>query len=151
MLTYYFKKIILLFWALWWLIALWTDLVGALAHLGFLQKSWAPDINYPFLVQSLGIYPLPLWFPAFLFSTILFYLVLICLAFLWATLALAKQEAIWRKRADIAFILSLSFWFAFFLGDQFIMKYDLEQNHMVQGGLQLLSYLCLYCLPSDSK
>jgi hypothetical protein len=144
-----FKKIIILFWALWWLIALWTDIVGGLAHIGILTASWAPDTNYPFLVESLKMYHVPEWLPAVFFIGILLWSCLSTLLFCWASLGLHKDKHIWMKRAEIAFIVSICYWLAFFLADQVVMKFDLEQNHMVQGGFQLLCFLALYLLPES--
>jgi len=141
-----FKKLIILFWTLWWLIALWTDIVGALAHLGWLHASWAPDTNYPFLVSTLEMYPVPAWLPPFLYGGIILWSGLASIAFIWASLGLTKETQIWLRRAEKAFIVSLCFWLAFFIADQIVMKFDEEENHMVQGGFQLLSYLALYIL-----
>lgn len=142
-----FKKIIILFWAAWWLIALWTDIVGALAHGGWLQATWAPDINYPNLETSLQIYHVPSWLVSFLFAGIIAWSLVSTMAFCWASLSLRQKSTVWMRRAKIAFIISLSYWMAFFLADQAVMKFDLEENHMVQGGFQLLTYLALYILP----
>lgn len=144
-----FKKIIIIFWTIWWLIALWTDGVGLLAHNGVLQKAWAPDINYPFLVESLKMYSPPFWFIQLCFAGILFWSLLSALAFLWTCMSLNQSITIWRQRADLAFIISLTYWLAFFLADQLVMKFDLEENHMVQGGFQLVTYLTLYLLPTE--
>ncbi|WED42419.1 hypothetical protein [Legionella cardiaca] len=145
-----FKKGIIVFWMLWWLIALWTDIVGALAHTGLLIKSWAKDTNYPFLVESLKMYSPPDWLHPILFAGILFISLLSTLAFIWACMGLNKKNAVWMRRADIAFIISICYWLLFFLADQMIMNFELEENHMVQGGFQLLCYLTLYLLPSDN-
>jgi len=144
-----FKKIIVLFWTLWWLIALWTDAVGSLAHIKMLNASWAPDTNYPYLVQSLKMYPLPSWAPAFLFILILLWSFISSVLFCWASMGLISGRAIWMRRAQVAFIVSLTYWFAFFLADQLVLKFDLEQNHMVQGGFELLTFLALYLLPEN--
>lgn len=147
-----FKKIVIFFWAIWWLIALWTDLVGGLAHLDILKKSWAPDLNYPFLEASLKMYSAPEGIIASLFIAILAWSLLSTLAFLWAALGtLTKNTKVWMQRAQVAFTISLTYWLAFFIADQLVMKYDLEQNHMVQGGFQLLTFLALYCLPNQQK
>src|SRR5204863_359600 len=130
----------------WWLIALWTDVVGTFAHLRWLNASWAPDTNYPFLLQSLQMYYAPNWLTRGLFLGILLWSAVSTVAFFIASLSLRKESAIWMRKAEIAFIISISFWLAFFLADQIVMKYDLEQNHMVQGGFQLLSYLALTIL-----
>lgn len=144
-----FKKIIILFWALWWAIAFWTDLVGGLVHIGILHASWAPDTNYPFLVESLKMYPLPTWIPPFLFLIIILWSLLSAALFMWASIGLRQASSIWKARAQRAFIISLTYWLAFFVADQLVMKFDVEQNHMVQGGFQLLTFLALYLLPNN--
>jgi hypothetical protein len=146
-----FKKMIILFWTLWWLIALWTDLVGGLAHLGWLHADFAPDSNYPFLVKSLGMYHPPDWLPPCLFLGIVLWSFLCTGLFCWASMGLKKEQALWMRRAQLAFIISLSWWFAFFLADQMVMNFDLEENHMVQGSFELLCYLALYLLPDDEQ
>lgn len=138
------NKIIIIFWAAWWLIAFWTDIVGSLAHLNVLHASWAPDTNFPFLVSSLRMYNAPKWLAVLLYLGIIGWSFLCTAAFTWTACSLHKHPAIWRQRAQLAFILSLTFWFAFFLSDQIVMKFDLEENHMVQGGFALLTYLCLF-------
>jgi len=145
-----FKKIIVLFWTFWWLIALWTDAVGALAHIKILSRSWAPDMNYPHLVDSLNMYGVSSWVPPLLFILILLWSLISAGLFFWASLGLRYRREIWMSRAEIAFIVSLTYWFAFFIADQLVMKFDLEQNHMVQGGFQLLTFLSLYLLPEPS-
>lgn len=142
-----FKKMIILFWALWWLIALWTDVIGGLAHLGVLTARWAPDTNYPFLVSALKLYNVPYWVAPTLFFSIILGCLVSAIAFLWASLSLRKSPTIWMQRAKVAFILSLSFWLAFFLADQMVFKFDLEENHMVQGGFELLCFFAMYVLP----
>jgi hypothetical protein len=146
-----FKKIIIVFWLFWWLIALWTDVVGIMAHYGLLIKSWAPNNNLPFLTKSLAMYPLPIWAPLFFFIGIILGSFFSTAAFAWACASLHRDTAVWMRRADMAFIISICFWLAFFLADQLVMNFDLEENHMVQGGFELLSYLMLYLLPSKER
>ncbi len=147
-----FKKIIVIFWTIWWLIALWTDIVGGVAHLGWLSASWAPDTNYPFLISSLKMYPLPAWLPPIFFLGIITWSLIASLAFVYASF---KMFSVGLKRAmkyiEVAFILSLTYWLAFFIADQLVMKFDLEENHMVQGGFQLLTFIALYCLPGNRE
>lgn len=142
-----FKKIIILFWALWWFIALWTDVSGGLVHMHLIHVTWASDNNYVSLADSLKMYQLPVWVPPLFFIGIVVWSLLSTLAFCWASMALRKNKSLWIKRAEIAFIISLTYWLAFFLADQAVMKFDVEENHMVQGGFQLLSFLALYLLP----
>ncbi|TAK77028.1 MAG: hypothetical protein EPO11_03280 [Gammaproteobacteria bacterium] len=143
-----FKKLTIIFWMLWWLAAFWTDLSGGLAHLGVIQTTtWISDSNYPFLINSLQIYPLPTWLPPLFFIGIVVWLAISFFAFLWACFALGQPSTVWMSRARAAYILSLLLWMAFFLADQMIFKFDLEENHMVQGGFEFLCFLALYLLP----
>ncbi len=141
-----FKKIIILFWALWWLITFWTDVVGGLAQLSILNASWTPNNNYPYLVKCLQMYPLPDWVPGLLYVGIIFCSGISAYVFCWASSALGKSSTVWMSRARTAFIITMIYWCAFFLADQMVMQFDLEQNHMVQGGFELLSFLALYIL-----
>jgi hypothetical protein len=147
-----FKKIIVIFWTIWWLIALWTDIVGGMAHLGWLSASWAPDTNYPFLISSLKMYALPVWLPPVFFLGIITWSLVTSLAFIYASFKMFSQGLkSAMKYIEMAFILSLTYWLAFFIADQLVMKFDLEENHMVQGGFQLLTFIALYCLPGKSS
>jgi len=142
-----FKKTIIIFWTLWWLIASWTDIVGGLAHLAIINSSFAPDTNYPALVSSLQMYHVPAWLPAILFIGIIAWSLISTGLFFWASVAITRDKEIWMHRAKVAFIISLCYWMAFFLADQIVMKFDLEENHMVQGGFQLMTFLAMYILP----
>ena len=143
----FFKKSLILFWAAWWIIALWTDVIGGFAHLGWVKGTWAPDTNMPYLIETLKMYHATVGVSVFFFICILCWSTLSSIAFCWASAAIGKNESIWMSRARIAYIVSLGFWLAFFLADQLVMKFDLEQNHMVQGGFELLSFLSMYLLP----
>ncbi len=143
------KKTTIIFWTFWWLIALWTDITGALAHFKMLNASWAPDINYSNLEHSLRMYNVPAWLSLVLFIGILVYSVIATAFFCWASLGLRRDYKVWINRANRAHIVALTYWFLFFLADQVVMKFDLEQNHMVQGGFQLLTFFLLYLLPND--
>jgi len=128
-----FPHILLIFWALWWSIAFLTDFLGALGHLQLIHTTLLVNENYPALVKVLQMYHAPQWLPGLLFAGIILWSFLSCFYFWWATFA--------PRQAHAAFIISLTLWLAFFLADQLIFNYALEQNHMVQGGFQLLCYL----------
>lgn len=138
-----FSKIIVIFWSFWWLIALWTDIVGGLAHLGILNATWAPNTNYPFLKESLlKMYHLHDCIPPTLFIGIIISSFTTTILFFHASIQMCKTKnySQWARHVDYAFIFSLSFWFILFLADQCIMQFDLEANHMIQGGFELLTY-----------
>lgn len=140
------KKSIVLFWTFWWIIILWTDGISALAHLGLLNASWAPD-KYNFFADTLKMYSVGSWVPAFLYIGIVLWVSIIVITFLWTSSGLMKKQGVWLPRARIAFILSLLLWFALLIADQIIMRYDIENIHMIQAGFQFISYLTLYLFP----
>ena len=147
--TQHFKKSILVFWLAWFAIALWTDVVGGLAHMGLLNAAWAPDVNYPNLVNVLKMYSVPSWLPTICFIGIVAWLLLITVAFMRACLMLGQEPHAWIDAGRDAFILSLGLWLAFLLADQIVMQYALEANHMVQAGFELLCFLAFILLPND--
>ncbi|MCV0424878.1 MAG: hypothetical protein K5905_05375, partial [Roseibium sp.] len=66
-----FKKLLIYFWFLWWLIAFLTDFTGAMYQLGWISDSWIPHSNYPYLVKTLSIYDPPSQLSPFLFTGII--------------------------------------------------------------------------------
>lgn len=142
-----FKKLLIIGWMLWWAIAFLTDFLGGLKQLGLVHYDWVYNGNYPFLVECLTMYHVPSWIPIFLYSGIIFWLFLSTIAFIYACAGLRKDPVTWKKRASVAFMISILLWVAFFLGDQIVMKFDLEENHMVQASMEFISYLSLFLLP----
>ncbi|MEM7225285.1 MAG: hypothetical protein AAF495_20070 [Pseudomonadota bacterium] len=144
-----FKRIILLFWAIWWLLAFLTDAIGALKEIGAVAAPWLPHTNYPSLVESLAPYQVPGWLPPLLFAGIIAWSFASTLLFAQAAATPREPAERWRRRVNNAFIVSLSLWLAFFIADQIVMKFALEQNHMVQGGFQLLTFLAIHLVPDE--
>jgi hypothetical protein len=146
---FFFKRIIVVFWALWWMLAFLTDFLGGLYSLNVFTEPWVPHSNYPALVTSLAQYDAPSWLPSLFFVGIIAWSLLSALAFVVAALTPRQPSQRWRERVNAAFIISLGLWFAFFISDQVVMMFDLEQNHMVQGGFQLLTFMAIHFLPDD--
>jgi len=141
----FFKKVIIIFWSIWWLTIIWTDSVSVLSHLGYLTSPWAID-RYSSFVEILNIYSLPFWVDALLYLSIILWSILLTILFFFTALNLRKETFVWMKYAKISFILSMILWFMLILADQIIMKYDIENLHMIQGGFQLICFLSLYIL-----
>ena len=146
---FFFKRTIVVFWALWWILAFLTDFLGGLYLLNVFTAPWLPHSNYPSLVESLLQYDAPTWLPGLFFVGIIGWSFLSAGAFTVAALTSRQPSPRWCARVNVAFIVSLGLWFAFFISDQVIMNFDLEQNHMVQGGFQLLTFMAIHLLPDD--
>ena len=138
--TSLFKWTLIWFWALWWTTVFLTDFLGGLKHLGFPHASWITDANYPMLVKSLQLYPLLPSLASLLFVLIIAWSLLASLVFWRVVFTSYQNSTLWRYRMKIAFFISLELWLAFFLSDQVIMNFDLEQNHMIQGGFSIINF-----------
>lgn len=149
MTTTRFKFALVVFWALWWLIAFLTDVAGGLKEMGVIAGAWLPGTNYQFMLQTLAPFGAPVWL------SVVFFVGIICWSGLSTVLLAAaaatpmQPRSLWFRRVNTGFIVSLGLWLAFFIADQIVMKFDLEQNHMVQGGFQLLCFMAIHLLPDD--
>ncbi|WP_170328581.1 hypothetical protein [Ruegeria arenilitoris] len=146
----FFKQSLVIFWFLWWAIAFLTDFVGGLELLGMTSTPWFDGHNYPFLVKTLEQFGSTTAINVTLFIGIILWALLSAVMFLLAAMTPYARKDVWLKRVDMAFVVSMGLWLAFFLADQTVMKFDLEENHMVQGGFQLLCYLTIHLLPDET-
>ncbi len=146
-----FKRLVVVFWALWWLTAFLTDLIGAMRQLGLVTAAWFAVTNYADLTHAVAPYDPPGWLPPFLYAGIIGWSFVSTVLLLIAAGTPREPRWRWRRRVDTAFAVSLGLWAAFFLADQIVLKFGYEQNHMVQGGFQLLTWLALYALPDETE
>lgn len=145
----FFKWVIVAFWALWWLIAFLTDVAGGLKELGVFSPVWLSSTNYQFMLQTLAPFGAPHWLSAVFFIGIIAWSGTSTVLLARAALTPMQPQSRWKQRVNAGFIVSLGLWFAFYLADQVVMKFDLEENHMVQGGFQFLCFMALHLLPDD--
>lgn len=141
-----FKQMTVFTWALWWSIALATDFTEALQDFGWLQLRWHAE-NYPFLVTTLSKYGLPEWVSLVCYVGIILWMIGLTILFWRAAITPYAQRATWLSRVNLAFTVGLGLWFAFYLADQLVLDFSLEQNHMVQGNAMFISFIALYVLP----
>lgn len=132
-----------LFWTIWWIIALITDLVSVFAFFNYLPPTFTHSSSYNDVISTIELYHLPSCLAPILFFAIQLWLIIICIFFIHASLNLRKAKTIWVSHAEKAFIISLCLWLTFFLADQIFLKFSLEENHMAQATFQFISYLFL--------
>lgn len=146
----FFKKCLVIFWCAFWCVTFLTDFGGALTLLGWVHKSWLFADNYTNLVDALKIYSPVHAIVVALFVGILLWSLLSTSLFIRATASLCQPKTVWFPKAQLAFIVTMLFWLSFFVADTIVYKFGLLENHMVQGGFELLCYLALYALPDES-
>lgn len=147
----FFKRLIVVTWALWWLIAFVTDFLGALQDLGLVSFSWLQAGNYTAIVQAVAPFGSPTWLDVVLFAGIIAWSFLSALFLCLAAFTPSHPRERWMRLVNAGFIISMAEWFAFFIADQIVQEFDLEGNHMEQAGVQLLCFIALYALPSKTE
>ncbi len=144
------KRGALLFWALWFSIALSTNITDGLKAFEVLPDTWGfASGNYLFMQTVTSIYSFPEWLVAVLFLGVL----------LWEGLAM---WLFWRAFKDFkgikgpgldhaytAFAVSLALWASFMLADEILIAYEVEQVHRTLFGLELITLLALRLLPDE--
>jgi len=143
------NRLFCFFWAIWWGIACFTDVSGGLKKLNLIDYKWAFADNFDFLVSCLSIYSPPLSFVVFLFVGIILWCGLSSALFIRASYQILKKQD-YAQALTLAYQVSLALWLVFFLADQLVMKFDLEENHMVQGGFEFLGFIA-FTITSQMK
>ncbi len=148
-LSFLLTRILVLFWALWWTIAFITDVLGVLQHAHLIAGNMF-DVNYPAIVKVFGKYTSLGFFPVITFGIILIWEFLSAATLLWAT-SLSFNAEKWMKATMVGFIVSISLWLFFFLGDQIFLTFDFEVGGMTQAGFQLLSLILIVLLDHNKS
>jgi len=149
--TSLFKRLIVVTWALWWVIAFFTDFLGTMQDLGWFDLVWLQTGNYPAIVQAIGPFGAPSWLSVGLFAGVILWSFLSALFLSIAAFAPTRPRDRWMAWVNAGFIISLAEWFAFLIADQIVQEYDLEGNHMEQAGVQLLCFIALHLLPDERE
>ncbi|PIQ43759.1 MAG: hypothetical protein COV52_04770 [Gammaproteobacteria bacterium CG11_big_fil_rev_8_21_14_0_20_46_22] len=145
----FFKRVVVLFWFIWWLVAFVTDFLGFLNHFFGATFTWAINSNFVTLEKSLAFAHWSSGVIVTLYACVIIWLFISAILFALASISAFRAGPPQDKKVvNLAFIVTLFFWLAFFIADQCVMKFGLEENHMVQGGFELLSYLALFIIPN---
>lgn len=116
----FFKRTLMLFWVLWWLVAFLTDLGGAMFQLGWFSENWLPHSIYPYLVKTIALFDPRQFLARLLFAGIICWLFLSTAFFVRAVFTSTLRRDVWIARVNSAFINSLALWLAIFTADQVV-------------------------------
>ena len=139
------KRIVVLFWALFFTIVFATNLCDAFREIGMLPKDWAfASGNFGFVKQAVVIFSLPDGFTWTLYGLII--LLELTIAFLfWKTWrngdALRSSDG---RSAATAFGAAIILWSVFLLSDEFFIVYDrlsgAEEGHFTGLIAQVVTF-----------
>jgi hypothetical protein len=145
----FFKRLLLLFWAVWLSVVFLTNLADAGKGLGWLGESWAfASGNFKAIKETTARYGAPDWVNAVLFAGVI----------LWEGIAAVLfWRAAWTFRGRRseprvvygAFTTSLLLWGAFLIADEVCVAYPVESAHRQLFIAHLATLLAIALLPED--
>ncbi|HET7909750.1 MAG TPA: hypothetical protein VFL19_03490 [Nitrospira sp.] len=140
---------LLLFWALWYLFALTTNLCEGFEQLRIFPRTWSfASRNFRAIAQATSRYSVSRRLPGFLFFGVLCWQVAAVVLFTSAIAVSALAGALDSQAVNAAFIAGLSLWSAFMLADEFLQQYEVEHAHVLFFMAQLLTLIALHQLPA---
>jgi hypothetical protein len=142
------KQGIVLFWAVWLLVAFFANAFDGLKALKIMRQGWKfASGNYALMTETTRKYHLPAWCTGLLFLGVVLWQGLSALLFWYAFSTFHGMRFPGLRTLDMAFLVSLALWAAFMIADEIFMAYDAEATHMRIFIAQLLSLLVLHLLP----
>jgi len=117
-------------------------------HFGWITWGWTYHENFPCIVQCFARYGTPQWLEVGIFVFVNISLIVVTALFLRALITPTSDYDRWFIRVNQAFIAGLVVWYGFYMGDQIVFRWDLEENHLATGGVTFISYLALHILPN---
>jgi hypothetical protein len=147
----FLKRLLLLFWAVWFTVVFLSNLADAGKGLGLLAESWAfASGNLKYIKETTGRYGTPDWVNGVLFAGVI----------LWEGIAAVLfWRAGWTYRSRVsggnvvymAFSTSLLLWAAFLVADEVFIAYSVAGAHLRLFIAHLVTLLAVELLPEDMK
>lgn len=147
------KRIILIFWALFFSLVFVTDLFDGLKAVGLLPDDWVfASTNFAFMLEVTEIYSTPTPVVALLFVGVIAWAG-IAAAFFWrSALSFTGWNGPARRVHRIAFALGIGLWAAFLIADEFFLAYlstDVSGVHIRLFVAQMVSLLVVALVPDE--
>jgi hypothetical protein len=141
------KRLLLLFWAVWFSVVLLTNLTDAGRALGLLGESWTfASHNWQAIQETTARYKAPTTVNAVLFAGVILWQAIATGLFWWAGWGFRRKGSA-RKTVYLAFTASLLLWGAFLVADEVFINYNLESVHIRLFVAHLVTLLAVGLLP----
>jgi hypothetical protein len=148
----FFKRGLLLFWAVWFSVVLATNTCDALKALGLLGPGWRfASGNFGFVAETTARYGVATWVNAILFLGVVVWEAAAALLFWLAWGETRSHAASAARHLYPAFSVSLALWGAFLLADELLIAYAVEASHLRLFTAQLASLLAIVLLPGQER
>ena len=143
----FLKRVLLLFWAVWFSVVFLSNLADAAKGLGFLDESWSfASGNFKLVKETTARYAIPNPVNAILFAGVIVWEALAAGLFWWATWSF-RGKGSGRKAVYMAVMTSVGLWGAFLLADEVFIAYSLESVHLRLFVAHLVTLLAVELLP----
>jgi hypothetical protein len=141
------KRLLLLFWAVWFSVVFLTNLADAGKGLGLLSESWAfASGNWKLIQETTARYKTPAAVNAILFAGVILWEGAAAVLFWRAGLSYRGRNSA-RKAVYLAFTTSLLLWGAFLVADEVFVVYPLASVHLRLFVAHLATLLAVDLLP----
>jgi hypothetical protein len=144
-----FKRLVLLFWAVWLSVVFLSNLADAGKGLGLLDEFWVfASGNWRILQETTARYGTHAAVNAVLFAGVIVWEGIAAVLFWRAGLSFRGRIAA-RNAVYIAFTTSLLLWSAFLVADEVFIAYPLEGVHLRLFVAHLVTLLAVELLPEE--
>jgi hypothetical protein len=145
----FLKRVLLLFWAVWFTVVFLSNLADAGKGLGLLGDSWAlASGNLQFLKETTARYGTPDVVNAGLFAGVILWEGVAAVLF-WRVGCTFRGRASSRKVVYVPITAALLLWGSFLIADEVCIAYPLEGTHLRLFIAHLVTLLALELLPED--
>jgi hypothetical protein len=143
------KRVLLLFWAVWFTVVFLSNLADAGKGLGLLGESWAfASGNLKFIQETTSRYGTPDVVNAGLFAGVILWEGVAAVLF-WRAGCTFRGQASSRKVVYLPITAALLLWGSFLIADEVFIAYALEGTHLRLFIAHLVTLLALELLPED--
>lgn len=145
----FLKRVLLLFWAVWFSIVFLTNVADAGKSLGLLDRSWTfASGNFKSIMETTARYGTNALVNGALFGGVILWEGIAVVLFWWAGLTF-RGKGSGRRILYCAFTTSLLLWGAFLVADEVCIAYPLEGTHLRLFVAHLVTLLAVELLPEE--
>lgn len=141
------KRLLLLFWAIWFSVVFLSKLADAAKGLGLVNVHWGfASGNWTAIKDTTARYAFPDWLNAIMFTGVILWEGIAASLF-WRAGWSIQGRSSGRKAVYLAFTASLLLWGAFLVADEVFISYPLEAVHLRLFVANLVTLIAVELLP----
>jgi hypothetical protein len=145
------KRLLLLFWAVWFTVVFLTNLADAGKGLGLLDESWDfASGNWKFMQETTARYKTPAGVNGVLFAGVIIWEGIATMLF-WRVGWSFRGRGSGSKAVYLAFTTSLTLWAAFLVADEVCIAYAVAGTHLRLFVAHLVTLLAVELLPEEGN